>query len=72
MLRVGQRFTLNGLVFKVETVSYGRAHCVAKQPKTVHLRERTFTAHRYVEIDIAPTTDLSVLAEMEGAAHGRV
>ena len=67
MLRVNQRFTLNGLVFRVEFVSYGRAHCVAKQPKTVHLRDRTFTAHRYVEIDIAPTTDLQVLAEVEAA-----
>lgn len=67
MLRVGQRFTLNGLAFRVESVSYTRAHCVAKQPKTVRLRQRTFTAHRYVEIDIAPTTDLAVLAEVEHA-----
>lgn len=67
MLRIGQTFRLNGLVFRVESVSYGRAHCVAKQPKTVHLRERTFTAHRSVAIDIAPTTDLAVLAEVEGA-----
>ena len=69
MLKVGQRFMLNGVVFRVESISYGRAHCVAKQPKTVHLRDRSFTAHKYVSIDIAPTTDLAVLAEV---THGQV
>lgn len=71
MLSVGQRFTLNGIHFTVEHVSPMRAYCVGKTSVSVTVRDRrsgttrTFTAHKFTELDISPDTPLDLLREFE-------
>jgi len=65
MLRRGQKFTMAGHTFKVAYVNASRAHCVAREPRLVTVKGRTFTAHRRIEIDISTQSGLAVLADLE-------
>lgn len=74
-LTVGQTFTLRGLSWRVTYVNDSRAHCEtrATHPVTVHDRrtgqDRTFTATTVRYMDISPTTDVSALDDVIGAAQ---
>jgi len=64
MLRKGQIFKMDGLSYKVQTVTPSRAHCVAKVATLVTIKGRTFKAHKVVETDISPNTCVEVLQEL--------
>jgi hypothetical protein len=62
MLSRGQRFTLNGLRWRVVYVTPSRAHCVASAVRVVTVRDRrtgaqrSFQAARVHTIDISPNS----------------
>jgi len=64
MLRRGQKFTMHGRRFTVAYVNGSRAHCIAREPVTVKMGDRTFTAHKRTAIDISPNTCLSMVEEV--------
>lgn len=70
MVTRGQEFTLGGETYKVVSVSFGRAHCVSVQTRTVTVtdkktgRSRTFTATSDHAIDISPDSPLELLKEI--------
>lgn len=71
-LHRGQRFQMGGKRWRGLFVSECRAHCeaVIREPVTLHDRngrQRTFTAERRITIDIAPTSGVDLLAELERA-----
>jgi hypothetical protein len=63
----GQKFPMNGHVWRVVSVSELRAHCIAtvKEPVTVNDRKsggtRTFVAERRITIDISPNSAVELL-----------
>lgn len=66
----GQRFQMGGRRWRVLFVSECRAHCIAvvREPVTVHDRHgrpRTFTATRRITIDIAPTSGVDLIQELQ-------
>lgn len=69
MLTPGQRFRMAGHTFEVESVSPSRAHCVAREPRTVTVKgrkgSRTFTAHRSIEVNISPNTDVETVEALK-------
>ena len=71
MLTRGQRFQMAGRRWRVIYVNASRAHCetVVREPRTVPDRRtggtRTFTAERRIAIDIAPTSAVDLLADLE-------
>ena len=71
----GQRFTLAGIRYRVEYVNECRAHCVAVVQERRTLTDktgqaRTFTAHRRLTLDIAPTADAATITAVLGAPPG--
>lgn len=69
MLTKGQRFRMGGRTFQVESVSPSRAHCVAKERRTVTVEgrkgSRSFTAHRSIAISISPNTDVETVEALK-------
>lgn len=70
-LHRGQRFRMNGLSWRVLYVNASRAHCLATVREPVTLRDtrtgllRRFDATRRITIDIAPTSAVEMVAELE-------
>ena len=70
MLQTGQEFKMGGRRWVVRYVTASRAHCGAETAVRVTVPDertggtRSFTAHRYICVDISPNTCLEVLAEV--------
>lgn len=63
MLKIGQKFILDGLKWRVVYVNASRAHCIALQTKTVTVHDRQGQSKQFERtttrsLDISPDSQL--------------